>query len=130
MLGHIMAQIVNKQFAMVVLIQSLQKELASKNPYLGLLRLIRTFDNNSPIRKALISKTLNQRPDIALSPITNKIINDQRLTESEMSFILSHGPSRESAKKVPSMKRKHYPRLKALCSSKRRSYDSLVFRKS
>ena len=117
---------------MVVLIQSLQKDLASKNPYIGLLRLTRTFSKSSPIRAALVSRTLGAKPELEADPIAWKIINDQELNSLEYEFILEQGSTKSNFKKIPSSlgKRRHYPRLKALCSSNRRSYDSLVLRKS
>lgn len=116
---------------MVVLIQSLQKDLASKNPYIGLLRLTRTFSKNSPIRTALISRTLGTRPELETNQVAQKIINDQELSTLEYEFVLSQGSTKGDFKKIPSSlgKRRHHPRLKALCSSNRRSYDSLVLRK-
>lgn len=119
-------------YYMVVLIQSLQKDLASKNPYIGLLRLTRTFSKASPIRKALISRTLSARPELESNPVAQKIISDQELSGLEHQFVLDQGSTKCNYKKIPSSlgKRRHYPRLKALCSSNRRSYDSLVLRKS
>ena len=117
---------------MVVLIQSLQKDLASKNPYIGLLRLTRTFSKNSPIRKALISRTLGAKPELENNLVAQKIMNDQELSSHEYEFVLEQGSTKSNYKKIPTSlgKRRHQPRLKALCSSNRRSYDSLVLRKS